>query len=139
MGDAIYGEKYAQAIEATGRAKGTLQNYASVARRVPRSKRRTGLSWSHHEAVAAREFGEQDHWLDRATAEGLNVEEFRELLREERNLTTSVGPDCDEIVEGTASVLRDQLIRECGFPDDITVSIDISGPDVVFTTQLGAA
>ena len=59
----------------TERAKGTLMNYASVARRVPRSKRRAELSWSHHETVASRDFAEQDQWLDRAVTEGFSVEE----------------------------------------------------------------
>jgi hypothetical protein len=137
-GDAVYGQRYAQAVEATGRAKGTLMNYASVARRVPRSKRRAELSWSHHEAVAARNPVEQARWLNRAVTERLSVEELRGLVREERNLTTSVGPDlpsCDYLAEDSARDLRAAL-RACGYGDDLAVVITVVAPGVALEVRV---
>lgn len=42
-------------------------------------ERRGGLSWAHHEAVAARP--DRDHLLDLAEADGLSVTGLREVLR----------------------------------------------------------
>lgn len=57
LGDALnegerrWGEKYSQAIRATGYAAGTLKNYASVAARYPKEKRREDIPWSHYYAA----------------------------------------------------------------------------------------
>jgi hypothetical protein len=72
----------------TGRQKVTLLDYARVARRVPRSRRRTALSFTHHQLVAAMEPDEQEEWLDRAEANRWSVEEFRGALREPDALPT---------------------------------------------------
>lgn len=80
-GEARYGEKYTQALDATGLAYQTLMNAASVARKVEISRRRENLSWSHHEAVAKLDPAEQDRWLDRAASERLTRAEVRAALK----------------------------------------------------------
>lgn len=51
-GEKVYGETYAQAATWTGLAEQTLANYASTCGRVPRSRRRSTLSFSVHSEVA---------------------------------------------------------------------------------------
>lgn len=65
----VYGETYAQAIEATGRTHGDLRSMVSVSTRIPPVKRLTTLSWSHHAEVANLEPAEQTRWLEKAESE----------------------------------------------------------------------
>lgn len=80
-GEKLYGERAAQGVEATGRSKATLQEYARVAQRFPPPRRRLILSFSHHQLVAAREPEEQEEWLDRAEANRWSKEELHGMLR----------------------------------------------------------
>lgn len=82
FGEGIYGEKYSQAVEATGRSIRTLQNYAYIGGAVAKSRRRADLSFSHHGEVAKLEAAEQVKWLSRSAAEGWSVETLRHELRE---------------------------------------------------------
>lgn len=77
LGDWIlFGEKaykddrYAQAAEATGLSPQRLMNVSSTCSRVPRSVRRAGLKFSHHEVVAKLEPAEQRQWLQIADEQG---------------------------------------------------------------------
>lgn len=79
MGEAKYGEKYAQVVEVTGVPVEQLANYANVARKV--SFRNENLSWSHHKHVAPLEPSEQREWLDTAEAEGWTSSELRDHLK----------------------------------------------------------
>jgi len=67
-GETVFGETYVQAAHATGLSEQTCHNYASVCRRVPRSRRRPELSFSSHEVVAKLEPEEQTEWLAKAVA-----------------------------------------------------------------------
>jgi hypothetical protein len=77
FGATTYGEKYADALEATGYEYGSLANMASVAGEFESSRRRENLSWSHHAAVASLEPAAQESELDRAVAEGLSSKALR--------------------------------------------------------------
>lgn len=79
-GERTYGETYAQAVEATGYQTQTLQNAAYVASAVPPSRRREGLTWSHHAEVASKEPDEQVAYLERAQDEHLSVRELRRVI-----------------------------------------------------------
>jgi hypothetical protein len=83
-GESSYGEKYRQAVEATGIGYQTLRNYAWVAGRFDVSRRRDKLSFAHHAELASLDAGEQDAWLDRAEADGWSRNELRDRLRTER-------------------------------------------------------
>jgi hypothetical protein len=83
-GEAAYGEKYRQAVEATGIGYQTLRNYAWVAGRFDVSRRRDRLSFAHHAEVAALSTAEQDAWLDRAENGGWSRNELRDRVRAER-------------------------------------------------------
>lgn len=67
-GETLYGEQVAQYIEATGYSHETIKNQAWVASRFPPVRRRTALSWSHHQAVSALEVEQQERLLDWAEA-----------------------------------------------------------------------
>jgi hypothetical protein len=81
QGEALYGEEAFQAFEALQLSEDARQEYRRVSERVPMSRRRKGLSWSHHRAVAALEGPEQKEWLRRAEQEGLSHHALREELR----------------------------------------------------------
>ena len=83
QGEALYGELYAQGMDATGLSHQTLMNLASVARRVAPEVRRGGeISHAHHAEVSKFDTAaEQAHWLEVAIAEKLTVKELRERIR----------------------------------------------------------
>jgi len=90
IGDALnygqkrYGEKYAQAMDATGCAYQSLANWSWVASHVPLDNRVAGLSWTHHRLVAHLGTSEQKNVLESAKSRGISVTEFeRELKGEE--------------------------------------------------------
>jgi hypothetical protein len=74
----------------------TCENYATVARRFETSRRREGLAFGHHEAVAALSPEEADRLLDWAeatiTTEGRprSIRELREKVRQLRTITVEV-------------------------------------------------
>jgi hypothetical protein len=85
-GEHAYGEKYAQAATRVGLSPQTLTNYASIANRVPPSRRRLGVSFSLHAEVAALSPNEQRHWLKVAATESLSKMELRERIRPQGEL-----------------------------------------------------
>lgn len=81
FGEATLGEKYAQAMEATGRQRQTLMNYASVANRVPRSRRRETLTFTHHQMVASLDPRTQTRMLDLAEKHEWSSDELANAVR----------------------------------------------------------
>lgn len=84
FGNAVYGERYVRASRVTGYDVQTLMNMVYVASHIEPSRRREGLSWSHHAEVACLSPAEQDRWLDHAEEERLSVRCLRQELRRER-------------------------------------------------------
>jgi len=83
-GTARWGERYAEAVKITGYDVKSLRNMRYVASRFEMSLRRDILSWSHHALLAAFDSDEQKHWLDRAVADKLSVDDLRIELRSAR-------------------------------------------------------
>ena len=54
FGEEVFGEKAADASELLGMSPEGRMELARVARAIPRSRRRAGLSWGHHRLLAAR-------------------------------------------------------------------------------------
>lgn len=79
-GQTHYVDRYRRAIDATGLDYGTLRNYASVARRIPLSRRRDALTFQHHVEVAALPGDEQEIWLDKAEKRGWSRNQLRHRL-----------------------------------------------------------
>jgi hypothetical protein len=90
FGEGCYrdGEKYEQALEATGRSVGGLYNLKWVAEKVRPEVRRADLSWSHHREVAKLPPEEQAAWLARAVEGRWSVDLLRSTIRAETDLTT---------------------------------------------------
>lgn len=80
-GEKLYGEECYQALELLQLSEEAKREYVRVSERVPRSRRRKGLSWSHHRAVAALPPPEQKEWLRRAAEENLSHHALRDELR----------------------------------------------------------
>lgn len=85
-------ERMDQAVGMFELSDNTLQMYASVAKRVPYSRRREELSWSMHNAVSSLSPCEQKHWLDVATPDGgdkipISVRELKSLISTEKART----------------------------------------------------
>jgi hypothetical protein len=115
-GEHTYGDKYAQALDATDYAYGSLANLAYVARRIDFSRRRENLSWSHHYEVAPLEPEAQDYWLDRA-APGPGEELPRLSTRELRLAIRGEGAPPLVYYEGPWPGPRPAWVREVA-PDD---------------------
>lgn len=80
FGERKYGEKYAQAMDATGLDYGRLRVIASVCRNVDLLLRSNNLSFSHHQLVAPLPAEDQERWLTLAADEGLSVRGLKERL-----------------------------------------------------------
>jgi hypothetical protein len=83
-GSVRYGDKYAAASQLTGYDVQSLMNMSYVASRFDASRRRSGLSFSHHAELAGLPPEDQELWLDRAEAGGLSVRALRAELRKAR-------------------------------------------------------
>lgn len=80
-GERVYGEKYTEAIEATGYELATLKDFAYVAAHVEMSVRTDVLSFTHHKQVAALGPAEQERWLGSAEANGWSVGKLRKQIK----------------------------------------------------------
>jgi N6-adenosine-specific RNA methylase IME4 len=87
-GEHRFGEKYAQAVEATGYEEKTLRNAVYVAEHVDLSRRRDNLGFSHHSEVASLKPAAQEALLDLAEENELTVRELRDEVRKFKRLET---------------------------------------------------
>lgn len=82
-GQHSYGERAKVAAQGIfGREFQTLRNVASVCASIETSRRRDGLSFSHHAEVAALPIPQADALLDRAESEGLSRNELRAIVNQ---------------------------------------------------------
>ena len=104
-GQRTYRERYRAALDATPLDYQTLRNYAWIARRFEKSRRRDGLSFQHHAEVAAMAEPDQDIWLQRAERLGWSRNELRRQLGVARRRALT---DSDE----TTIVVRMQVVAQ---------------------------
>jgi hypothetical protein len=81
LGEQLYGERSYQALESLNLSEKGMMEYVRVSQRVPRSRRRKDLSWSHHRAVAPLEPPQQKEWLKTAADQGMSHHALRDALR----------------------------------------------------------
>lgn len=81
LGPEIFGDPAYQALELLNISEEAKREYGRVAARVPISRRKKGISWSHHRAVAALDPPAQAEWLARVRDEGLSHHALRDALR----------------------------------------------------------
>ncbi len=72
-GEAQYGEKYSQAMDATGLSYQSLANMVWVAKHVPIHNRIPDVSWTHHRVIASVEQGDQKAMLEWARDKGMSA------------------------------------------------------------------
>lgn len=89
-GDLVY-----QAATLTGRRPQTIDNNLSIARRVPKSRRREGVHFTTHSEVAALPPNDQRRWLKVAKEEGLTKDELRARVRAEKHADEDLLPPLD--------------------------------------------
>ena len=75
--------RLSQAQDASGLSLGTLKNIRSVGA-IPLSRRRDGVEFALHAAVAGLDGDEQSAWLERAESEGWTLRELRLELKAAR-------------------------------------------------------
>ncbi|SDI16710.1 hypothetical protein SAMN05421505_13653 [Sinosporangium album] len=85
-GREVYPDRYRRAIEDTALDYQTLRNYAWIAGRFLKHRRRPALSFQHHAEVAALADHLQDMWLDRAEQHGWSRNTLRTHIRRDRGL-----------------------------------------------------
>lgn len=111
FGEGVYGEKFAQAVHATGLAEQTLLNRSSVCRNVARSMRRVSLPFSVHAEVASLPAKDQKKWLDKAEKFNWTRAELRAAMKATRVDTPPPAADDDiekvTLVEVARAILRD--------------------------------
>lgn len=114
-----YGEKYAQAMDATGLSYGRLANVVSTCERVAVDRRRDDLSFAHHEAVAALESADQSEWLETAARSSWSEAQLREALREAavlnpptRQTRAAASPGHSEAAETVDTARNLSVVRE---------------------------
>jgi hypothetical protein len=117
-----FGESAYQIAVATGRSERTLQNWSWVCSKIPKSRRRAGVSFSAHYHVAALEPSEQSRWLDLAEAERWTSRELRdEIQKSQPEIEGSHGAkqerDCDVLLDEAADAF-------------LAVAADCYGPGV---------
>jgi N6-adenosine-specific RNA methylase IME4 len=91
-GERKYGEKYTEAVAATGYAYATLNAARWVAQRIEPVRRRTSLSWSHHKEVAALGVAEQEVLLGAAETEGWTRNELRRRANQYKRALSHASP-----------------------------------------------
>jgi hypothetical protein len=84
-GEKHYADRYRRAVDAVGLEYQTIRNYAWVARRFERSRRRTALSFQHHAEVARLGDEEQELWLGRAEELKWSRNELRRNIKAVRS------------------------------------------------------
>ena len=84
-GERSYGDRHAQAILESGRAYQTLANLAWVTSKIGPERRRPGLSFAHHSAVAGLPPPEADELLDMAEMENATSIDLRQMVQARRD------------------------------------------------------
>ena len=128
FGEQHYGQRYRQAMQATGLDYQTLRNYAVVARRFKASRRRDNLSFQHHAEVCALSDQEQDQWLDLAAENHWSKRELRGRIRSAKRALS--GAEDQHALRLTVDLQREHRWREaaarcdCPFEDWMIRSLD---------------
>jgi hypothetical protein len=81
-GQAMYRDRYRQAVARAGLDYQTLRNYAWVSRKFSPQRRHEGLSFQHHAEVASLPTDQQDLWLQRAEDRAWSRNELRRCRHE---------------------------------------------------------
>lgn len=82
-----WGQMYERAEKILGIANATLRKYAQASNRWSPSRRRAGLSWSHHYELCALDEAEQEQWAEAAKEHQLPKHRLRRSVAAGRVLS----------------------------------------------------
>ncbi|MEI5102892.1 LmbU family transcriptional regulator [Streptomyces sp. PmtG] len=142
FGETTYGwRRYREAIDRTGLDYQTLRNYAWVARRFERHRRRGDLSFAHHAEVTRLSPPEQDYWLREAEQRKWSRNELRRVVRaslaeqSDRTDTTPSGRDGEQQQEvpQLAAAAADKRQRQA-----TTLTIELSVGQLDYYAKVAA-
>lgn len=103
-GERHYGERYAQAVEATDYTRESLHVAAFVCRQVEPLRRRKGLSFSHHQEVASLSSEDQTMWLADAETNRWGHKVLREMIAQTKRPAAPLPDRTREIDTDTGEV-----------------------------------
>ena len=103
-GESKFGEKYSQAMDATGLSYQTLANLTWVAKHVPLSNRIEGVSWTHHRVVASIDPTDQRDLLEMARDSRMSATDLSHHItgRQPKQRATLQVPDGMTVEQATA-------------------------------------
>lgn len=120
-GHDVFGEEFSQIEDVLPHSPQTIANYSSVARYIPRDRRRKTLSFSVHEAVAYLEPRAREKLLDMAERYDWKRDDMREAKRE---LLSKLGSVADTGVTGKSERLGQAgLAREEHPATDLSLGV----------------
>jgi len=93
-------------IDAGTFTESTVQQYRSVAKRVPAENRVEGLSFSHHEKVASLPVEDQRKYLDKAKAEHLSVSALDRVVKKARKVKRVLSGQATELAKAYDAVVE---------------------------------
>jgi hypothetical protein len=109
MGEARWGEKYAQALDHTKYSEQALRDIAYVARSVAPSIRRPEVSFTHHREVAALPPSAQQTWLHKAETENLTAAQLRLRIKVEKSAAEGVVEELWLLVKCDSIAVQEEL------------------------------
>jgi hypothetical protein len=110
FGEGAYGDKFAQAVTATGLAEQTLLNRAYVSRNVARSIRRASVPFSVHAEVAPLPPKDQKKWLERAEKHNWTRADLRAAMKSRR--TDTPPPEADDVDAASLEEVARAILRD---------------------------
>lgn len=99
-----WSDTWPQIAHATGLAESTLENLASISRKIPPERRRPELGHSLHADVAPLPPREQERWLAKAEKHGWGKQDLREHLR------AAKGDERKTLRQAAQDVVRDAAL-----------------------------
>lgn len=116
FGEDKFGEDYAQAIEVTGLKVKTIQNYAVVAKAIPRSRRRDSdlVDFSTHAEVASLKPDDQEKVLAKAAKEHMSRSKVRREAERIKRDSRPKPEDSTLVLPKEARAFLDEYMDELG-------------------------
>lgn len=111
-GEHKWREKYAQAIQVTGRSEQTLMNYAFVAKAISPSRRREQVDFSTHAEVASLEEDDQERILAKAAKENSTKRQVRREAEKVRREKRPKPEDSEAVLSKEARYFLDDYMAE---------------------------
>lgn len=131
-GEFRWREKYAQAIQVTGKAEQTLMNYQFVAKAISPSRRREEVDFSTHAEVAGLKEEDQDRILSKAAKEKSTVRAVRREAEAIRRANRPKPPDDEIILSKEARTFLDEYMAELAlWPDKFPPGLSQSEREAV--------